>query len=136
MLFRSEDLGTYAPAGERRVADEERALIIYTSGSTGRPKGIVHSHRSVFEGVMRILPLLFLSNALFTILSSAVSDSRFSMHSSRCSTSCSSSSASPSEIRLPLFRRVVIGSHSFSNVDCTFATSALSRFHDSGIRGG
>lgn len=53
-----EDLGTYAPAGERRVADEERALIIYTSGSTGRPKGIVHSHRSVFEGVMRNIKAL------------------------------------------------------------------------------
>lgn len=38
--------------------DKKRALLIYTSGSTGAPKGIVHSHESLFSGIMRVVQTL------------------------------------------------------------------------------
>ncbi len=49
-----------AAAGEDILKrdDDKRAMIIYTSGSTGAPKGIVHSHSSLFDGVMCIVGAL------------------------------------------------------------------------------
>lgn len=33
--------------------EKDKALIIYTSGSTGKPKGVLHTQRSIAEGVLR-----------------------------------------------------------------------------------
>ncbi len=38
--------------------DKKGALLIYTSGSTGAPKGIVHSHESLFSGIMCVVQTL------------------------------------------------------------------------------
>lgn len=53
-----EDVWRYEPIELQKVKDSDRALIIYTSGSTGRPKGIVHSHASLFGGIVRDVKVL------------------------------------------------------------------------------